>query len=1256
MKKALRKDFWMEIRKTYTRFLSIFMIVTLGVAFYAGIQASSPDMRYSADQYFDEKALMDFKVQSTMGLTEDDAKAMEKLSTVEKAEPSWSTDVLSGEGEEQSVLHVESLLDDMNIVTVTEGKLPAKKGECLMDEDYMRKRNLSIGDTIEVEEKGDGLLSCKKFQITGAGSSPLYIALERGSSTLGSGEVSGFFYVTPESFDSEIYTQIYLQTKGAREALVFTEEYEEAVAGTQKQLEDIEEERCLARHDEVLEEAKEKIADAEKELADGKEEADEKLSDAQKKLEDGEKELSDGEKELADGKKQLEDAKKEVSDGKSQLADARKTYQDGLTKLSAGRQELNNKQLELNKAKKETTDGRSKLNEAMLEIQIQQKEIDNNQRTLDEKQEELNANKTQLEESEAQLTAKEAELTQAKAELPQQEAQLQAAEAQLAQGEKEFAENASKETELKALQEQLAQAQAQLDGQKAQAQAIPDEQLREQTLAQLEQAQKELDEQKAQVEAGLLEIEKARTELAAARAEVENGRQQLENGKKQISEGEKQLEEGKKQISEGKKQLADGQSQIDAAQKKIDEGQKKLDKALKPLKEQNEKLSQAEKQVSDGQLQIDNAKVELDKNQALLDDASRQIRENEQKLADGEKEIEENEKKLEDAEKEIEDAKKELADGRKEYEDAKADAEEEIKDGERKIAEAKQDLKDLENPEWIISDRDSLSEYTGYGDNALRMKKIGEVFPVLFFLVAALVSLTTMTRMVEEQRTQIGTLKALGYSKGAIISKYLLYAASATVGGSLLGVLLGEKLLPYIIINAYGILYTHMPVILVPYELKYSLLASLAALGCTVLATLSSCYKELLETPASLMRPPAPKAGKRVLLERIPFLWNHISFTWKSTIRNLFRYKKRFFMTVFGISGCMALLLVGFGLRDSIMDVAILQYSQIQKYDGIIIFNEDASGSEKKELHDYLDEEKNLPCYTDMLFQKMEAKNGKNVRDVYLYVPQDVEKFESFVTFRDRITHEEYHLTDEGVILSEKTAKMLEVKKGDTMIFRDDGKKERKVKIKEICENYMLHYVYMTPNLYKEIFGVEPDYNSASFVVSEEYKDRADEIGHEILDREAALSINYTSNIEGQLDDMLSTLDSVIIVLIVSAGLLAFVVLYNLNNISITERKRELATLKVLGFYDKETSAYVFRENIILTAVGILVGMVLGYGLHQFIITTVEVDVCMFGRIVKPVSYLYCALFTVAFSLFVNGLTHFKLKKIDMVESLKSVE
>ena len=1355
--KALRKEFWMEIRKSKSRFISILLIVALGVAFFSGIQASSPDMRYSGDAYYDESSLMDIKVVGTMGLTSDDVSSIESIDGIESAEGAWSTDVMCGEGQKQKVLHIESINDTVNKLDVQEGRLPEKSGEIFLDSTFASTNEYKVGDKVALREDGDSpLLVTTEYTVVGTGRSPLYISFNRGNTTLGTGEVNGFGYVLPEDFDQEIYTQIYVTVHGAKGLTSYTDGYENLIAKIKGRVENIADDRCQIRLAAVKADAQEEINDAQKKLDDGKKEADEKLADAKEELDKGEKDLEDGRQEyedgksqledakteLADGKKQLEDAKTELADGKTQLEDAKAQLADGKSQLESAKSQLSSSKSQLdtarsqlddgwsqvNAAKAQLADGQAQLDSAQKQVTSGLAELEENQKTLDENKAKLADGKAQLEAGEQQLetakqtlTTKQSELDQSKAEIiaGQQQiestrtqlnaqkqqitdglSQVSAGEAQLQEGISALESAKAQLTELQsqletvrasynaalenpdasqeeidilaaqvsaleeqeaAVSQQIQASEAQIESQRQQLAATRSElesglAAVEDGLSQLSQKESELNaglEQitagQAQIDAGWIQIQEQENTLAASKAEIEAGEQELEKGQKQLKAAKKKLSKAQKEIDSNAETLAAGQAELDANVAKLNDSEAQYASGL-------EQYHSGARQIAENEAKLTSGEQEIAENEAKLADGEKEIADNEKKLADGEKEITDNEKKLQDAAKDLKKGEKDLADGKKEYEDAQKDAEDEIAENQQKLDDAKKELEDLEKPEWMVTDREDLPEYTDYGDNADRLRNIGQVFPVIFFLVAALISLTTMTRMVEEQRTQIGTLKALGYKKSAIAAKYICYAFFATLLGSVLGMLIGEKIIPYIIITAYGIMYHNVAnTISIDYQPGFALIASAASVVCTVGATLFASGKELQETPASLMRPPAPKEGKRVLLERLTFIWKHLSFSWKSTIRNLFRYKKRLIMTVFGIAGSMGLMLVGFGIQDSISDIAAIQYRELQHYDGMVIEDSDATEEEHAELFEYMKENEQIAHCNRVQMTKISAPKGSSNISIYLFVPESLSEFAKDVTLKNRITGETYELTDEGAAISEKTASLLGLKVGD-MIPLKKGDKEYKVRVAVITENYMSHYLYMTPRVYEQTFGEKPEYENIVFTMQEDCKDDLEMAGSRILANPGALSISYTSSLASQVDRMLSTLDAVILVLIVSAGMLAFVVLYNLNNINITERQRELATLKVLGFYDGEVSQYVLRENVILTVLGIMFGAVFGILIHRYVITTVEVDAVMFGRNIKPLSFLYSGILTSIFSIVVNGVMHFKLKTIDMVESLKSVE
>lgn len=1213
-KNILRKDFIIEIKKTMGRFVSIFFIVALGVAFYSGIRASEPSMRITADQYFDDSELMDLKVMGTMGLTKADIKSIGKVSGIEAVEGGYSKDVLCPVGDNEKVVHMLSMQKNFNQVSVVKGRLPEKAGECLGDEDFLSYTDLKVGDTVTFHS-GDGealtdSLVTDTYKIVGIGNSPLYISFGRGSSTIGTGEISGFVVVDKASFDMDVYTEAYVKVSGAEEKTAFTDEYNNLSDAAKEAVSAIEEERCAVRKQEIVDEANEKLADSEK-----------TVNEKSQELEDAKKELESGKSKAAE---ELEKAKQQLMDGEAELADAKQQIADGETQLADAKAQLNDKQAQLDSAEAQYESGKAQLDQKEQELAAAEQTYLSNYAKympfITAGKAQIAAGRTQIADGKKQLDEGLAPLTQLSEGLTGIEDGISQLDVGIAEVQTQVKDGAALYEEYAKIPEteRTTEQEAYLESWNGVRQGM------EAKLVGMQAQKTQLETTKSGL---LLQMNQAgfatEADLEAQITSLTKQKADLDAKEKALLQQEQTLAAQEEELLSAGRQITDGKSQIAAARSQLDS---------------------TKSQITDGKAQILSAWALLNEKEDTLNASKAQLASGEQELADGRSEYEQAAK---EAEEQITDGQAKITDGEKQLTDAK-----------QQIADAKAEIKKIENPKWYVQTReDALTEYQGYGDNADRMRSIGKVFPVLFFLVAALISLTTMTRMVEEQRVQIGTMKALGYGKAAIAGKYIGYALIATLGGSIFGVLAGEKILPFIIIYAYMILYKHLPAILVPYHMSYALQASGIAVACTLIATIASCYKELAAEPAELMRPAAPKQGKRILLERIGIIWKHLNFTWKSTVRNLIRYKKRFFMTIFGIGGCMALMVVGFGLKDCIYEIVSLQYEKVQFYDAATYMSDDISEENRQQLHDYLDQNADIKETIEARMQKTDVKSASGKKTLYLMVPSDNEKIEDFLSFHSRTNKDEvYSLKKDEVILTEKMASLLNVKVGDELTIEDEDRGDQTVTVGAICENYMSHYLYLSPEKYEELYGVPAEYNTIIYSVKDGKDDQIEKIGTKLLSMDGVLNVSYTSSIEGRLDDMLRSLNLVIVVLIVSAGMLAFVVLYNLNNINITERQRELATLKVLGFYDGEVASYVYRENILLTIIGSVVGMVLGNLLHRYIILTVEVEEAMFGRQIHWQSYLYSFLFTVAFSLFVNWVMFYKLKKIDMVESLKSVE
>lgn len=562
----------------------------------------------------------------------------------------------------------------------------------------------------------------------------------------------------------------------------------------------------------------------------------------------------------------------------------------------------------------------------------------------------------------------------------------------------------------------------------------------------------------------------------------------------------------------------------------------------------------------------------------------------------------------------------------------------------------------LELPKVYVVDRTANPGYAEYKDNADRLSAIATAFPVFFFLIAALVSLTTMTRMIEEQRLQIGTLKALGYGAKDIMTKFLVYGTLASLAASIAGLAIGFTLFPGIIYNAYGQLY-NLPDVRKSFYPDYAIVSVIVALVCTAMTAVIASRVELRSNASVLMRPKTPKSGQRIMLERFTFLWRRLSFVQKVTARNLFRYKQRMFMTVIGVAGCTALILTGFGLKDSIGSIAGRQFGGIMKYSALVAFHEDAPAEAMDSYRQLIKGTTEITGSLDVLQEAMTARaKGVNDQEVRIFVPSSLKDLGSFVVLQDRKTGERKELTDGGVILTEKLARLYGVVPGDSLTLLDNKNEEFRVKVAAITENYVLHYIYMTPAYYTEVFGEKPVYNTQLLNYSPQDNHWENAFGERLTANGRVALVSFSSGVGAAFDETMKSMNVVIVVLIVSAAALAFVVLYNLTNINVSERVRELSTIKVLGFYDKEVTMYIYRENILLTLLGIVTGGALGILLHGFVLSTAELDATMFAPLIKWQSYLYAAVLTVLFSGIVMAFMHLKLKRIHMIEALKSVE
>ena len=832
----------------------------------------------------------------------------------------------------------------------------------------------------------------------------------------------------------------------------------------------------------------------------------------------------------------------------------------------------------------------------------------------------------------------------------------------------------------------------------------------------LSKAKKDFDKGKKEYEENKLksenEIKEAENKILDASEQIEDGKAQLKNEKKRAFE---QIEECKIKLANAETDLKNGQKKYQTALKKFNSNKKtaesEIKKAESDLEElsnqiddlkngnkliekqlQNEQLSEVERselenklnenlyilsvmqqKYKDGTDKLESSKSELllgekklKETKATLEASEKKIANEKTKLKSSEKLAEEKFKKAEEElyqrENQIEEAKLELKENKAklktELNKAKKElqeAEEKIADGEEKIKDAKKQIKKIEKPTLYILDRDSHQSFVEYEGCANSIDALAKIFPVFFFAVAALVCLTTMTRMVDEQRINIGTLKGLGYKTSQISKKYILYALIACLTGSILGLAIGFSVFPTVIFFAYGMMYSIENIVYV-FSIPIAIGITSLALIIITLSAYMACRKELKETPAILMRPKAPKSGKRILLERVPFIWNRFSFISKVTVRNIFRYKKRFLMTVLGIAGCTALILTGFGIKDSIEMILTGQYGTLFKYDMSLVIQSDMTDKQIYELRKNLSDIDEINKYEFFSYENGDIKVNNTTKEITIVVPENLKKMDKFIHLQDRKTQNPIKLNNKGIVLTEKIARDLGVKAGDEIELINSDDKKAKIKVSHITENYISHYAYISPENYIKLFEKDLDFNRLIGILNNPSVKIEDKLSKKLFDIETVDGITFNTASKETFHNTIKNLNYVVLIMIISAGALAFVVLYNLTNVNISERIREIATIKVLGFYDKEVSAYIYRENIILTIIGTVVGLGLGTILHKFIMVTVEIQSMMFGRVIDMSSYFIAAILTIVLSLFVNLAMFYKLRNVKMVESLKSVD
>ena len=1226
---AWRKNNRREWLRTLGRFFAIVAIVALGVGFFTGLRLARPAMAKTGADYIEETNLYDFQLRSTLGFTEEDAAYFAALDGVETVEPSVSADLLTMFRDREVVFATQELLPTLNQPVLTAGRMPEAADECLGDNRYFTEDDLGTVITVKNDPDDEAPFSQDTYTLVGLGSSPQYLSSQRGSSALGNGTVAAFLFLTEAGYDADYYTEIYVQVPS--EGAAFSDAYADSVEPWEDVLEDAVNARGELRRTTVIADAEEELADgwAEyydglQEYEDGKAEADEELADGKQELEDALQELNDGEADYAEGVETLEalradplsndeirDARAELDDGWRQYYDGKQEYEDGLKEYEDGKQEYEDGLKEYEDA---VAENQPKLDDAKKELEQAKKSLENGETSYDEGVATYNAllqdpsAVPELAEARRQLDAQWADYNEKLAAYEQYAAIIDGYEADVAEAQATLealqASGTATEEEIIAAQTNLAFAQAVLDGALAQG-GDPDE-----MAAGLNTYKETLDQAEADFQAGYQEaIQQAEAELDAARKQLDDGWDQYYEGLKEYENGVKELEDGKKELEDAKAELEDG-------------------------------------------------KIELDDAKAELDDAYAELVQGEADYKSGyEDALAEGEQELADARQELDDGWAEYYDGVGEYEEGKLEAEQELADARQELDDALEELEDGESDLYDLKTaplsvfaltRTANTGYASFDNDTAIVEGLAAIFPVFFFLVAALVCSSTMTRMVDEQRTNNGTLKALGYRDGSIMSRFTAYAAWAAVLGTGLGLAVGAWIFPAVIWRAYTMIYRFADLEFV-FDPVLALLSLAAALVCSVGAALASAWNEMRKMPASLMRPKAPKAGKRILLEYMTPLWKHMSFLQKVAARNVFRYKKRLIMMLLGTGGCLALLIAGLGLRDSVANVADDQYRYITLYDYTITFAQGQTEDQQQAFRETWAED--LDHLAFAATDTVDVLTQKGVSTASVVASDDPEITALFgLTYGGETVD---WPTGDGAVVSEKLLRLSGISVGDSLtVERSDGT-VLEIPVVGAFENYVNHYILLTGQGYETWMSEAPEIDTAyASTASEEIT----ALGARLTEGRSVLSVSLAQDFQAMIADTMQSLDAVISLVVGCALALSFVVSYNLVNINITERVREIATIKVLGFYRWETYSYVFREGLILTGLGCVVGVPLGIWLHRFVMDRIQVDMVSFRVRIDPWSFVLALALTLVITLVTDALLVRKIDRIHMAESLKSVE
>lgn len=1182
MSKALIKDTLRTIKKNFSRYISITLIIALGTAFFVGIKATAPDMFATANKFYNDYNLMDIRIQSLAGLTEEDVTSVKTISGVQYVSGQKFVDALvrvNGEIEADidgtqisartysiSPENISTFLSGsndgnyMNRPELIEGRYPQALNECLVDASKLSTPDsYRIGNTITLENENGGTptqLTTNTFTIVGIIRSPYYISFERGNTNIGSGKIGTYIIIPEEAFNVDYYSEIYIGVQGADTLDPYSDEYFKYLTPVIENIEALSVGRMTVRAAQLKPQLEKEIADGEALIQSSSSEASEALKEIDATIETLEDLVANGDLRIQEARDEFNS---KFSEAQGELSNNTSEYYAALSQYSAEEQKYKDNLALYNEQNLRHTQAKDYYDSVYGDYKSAQQSVEYAQQTIDTTQ--------------SMITAAEATM-------------LKLGDAQ-----------------------QGAYSQEQI-------QAVIN--MMQLTYPELYTAVKALTTQ------GLA------TEIATSL-----------------------------------------QPYLDSQKSKLAVEQKNLNEKKQYLETLGQQLSSKEKELTQATLDLATAKTQLDSAAEQLESASKQLQSYGLNLQSGNLQLQiermQAEAKLNDFVTQVNNAPANLNLAKQKRAEALSQLDSGLISAQQKLSEAKDLLSKLDTMTWNVYNRNDTPGYESYGQSVNNIAVLSNIFPIFFFILSSMICLTTLTRLIDEDRILIGTYKALGYTSSSIVAKYVIYSLSACIIGTVAGVAVAVFLFPFAINSAYSIMYS-LPELIYVFPWGYAAISLVISLMCTTLVTTLAINKELRTNPAVLMRPKTPKAGKRIILEKITFLWNRLNFTAKVTARNLFRNKQRFIMTLFGIAGCTGLLIASLGMYNSIGAILSKQYESnpVSKYDFQIVF----SNPQTTPTHSYeFTSAASDARIGSLMLTAMKSMTGSSDRsdkklDVYILVPENPGKLNEYIDLRSRTTHEQFVLDDTGAIITEKLANDTKTSVGESISFTDGDGNTYSVTVSAIAENYTFHYIYMTQNVYTAATGKTPDYQYAMGNLSSTF-DNTDKdtltnakglLSTDLMKTDGITAIAFTSDTTESIATITDALSVVILLFFTSALILAFVVLYNLSNINIIERTREIATLKVLGFIDKEVSSYIYRENIFVSLFGMLFGVGFGIVIHYLLISFTAIDTVMYGQNIAWYSFLIAIAITCVIIVIVNIILHNKLKKIDMVLSLKSVE